>query len=218
MKYELVIFDLDGTILDTLGQLTVAFNHALELSGILPVTKEFMRTRIGNGARNLVRLSIADVEGADEEKISADYREYYNSHCTENTEPFDGIKELLAELKRNGIRTAVVTNKSDGAAKKLCEYNFPGLLDVVRGHEEGIPHKPDPTIVNDIIRMYGISCEKTVIVGDSEVDILTAVNSNVEHISVTWGYKDASFLIANGATDMASDVMELRQLLMGEKL
>ena len=217
MKYELVIFDLDGTILDTLGELMIAFNHALSKSGISPVTREIMRSRVGNGARNLVKKSIIDHPEADEEKILSDYREYYNLHCTENTDPYPGIPELFLDLKAHGIKIAVATNKSDAAARKLCEHCFPDTIDIVQGHVEGLPHKPDPAIINNMLKTFGISREKTLIVGDSDVDILTADNAKTDHISVGWGYKDKEVLIRNGADRIISSAQELKTIILGDR-
>ena len=216
MKYELVIFDLDGTILDTLGELTIAFNHALSKSGIEPVTRDKMRSRVGNGARNLVKKSIIDHPEADEEKILSDYRAYYNEHCTENTDPFPGISDLFSGLKEHGIKIAVATNKSHAAARKLCEHCFLDTIDIVQGHVEGLPHKPDPTIIRNIQKTLGISNEKTLIVGDSDVDIKTAENAKTDHISVGWGYKDKEVLIESGAEVIMSSAEELKKSILGE--
>lgn len=216
MKYDLVIFDLDGTILDTLGELTISFNHALSNSGIEPVTREIMRSRVGNGARNLVKKSIEAYPDADEDKILSDYREYYNEHCTENTDPFPGIPELFSSLKTHGIKIAVATNKSDTAARKLCEHCFPGVIDIVQGHVEGLPHKPDPTIIINMLKTLGINNEKTIIVGDSDVDIQTATNAKTDHISVGWGYKDKDALVENGAVKIVSSAEELKKEILGD--
>lgn len=216
MRYDLVIFDLDGTILDTLGELTISFNHALVRSGIEPVTKEVMRSRVGNGARNLVKKSIESHPEADEEKILSDYRAYYNEHCTENTNPFQGIPELFSALKAHGIKIAVATNKSDAAARKLCEHCFPGIIDMVQGHVEGLPHKPDPTIILNMLKTLGVDNKKTLIVGDSEVDIKTAENAKTDHISVVWGYKDKDVLIENKANRIVSSAGELERAILGE--
>ncbi|MBO7452960.1 MAG: HAD family hydrolase [Clostridiales bacterium] len=209
MRYQLVIFDLDGTILDTLGELTIAFNHALSLSGLDPIDKNTMRSRVGNGARVLVRRSIEGVENADEDKILSDYRDYYNSHCTENTLPYPGIPELFALLKKNNVKIAVVSNKSDAACRKLCEDKFPGLIDVVKGHREDSKHKPDPQLINEVLEELDIDRKKAVIVGDSDVDVLTGVNSGIDNIVVTWGYKSKDVLIENGAKVLVDSCDEL---------
>ena len=215
MKYKLVIFDLDGTILDTVHQLAVSFNEALKKSGFEPQNPELIKSRIGNGAMKLVLRSIEGLENADPDVIRRDYREYYNAHCIENTEEFAGITDLLKTLKDNGVMTAVVTNKSDAPARKLCETKFPGLIDVVKGHREGLPHKPDPVLVNEVLDEFGISAEESVMAGDSEVDIATANNAGMECISVTWGYKDRNYLIANGASVLVDDPMEIARIVMG---
>ena len=215
MKYKLVIFDLDGTILDTVHQLAVSFNEALKKSGFEPQDPELIKSRIGNGAMKLVLRSIEGLENADPDVIRSDYRDYYNAHCTENTEEFDGITDLLRTLKANGIRTAVVTNKSDAPARKLCDTKFPGLIDLVKGHRDGLPHKPDPVLVNEVLDELGICVEDSIIAGDSEVDIATAKNAGMECISVTWGYKDRRYLIDNGAIFLAEDPAEIARIVMG---
>lgn len=211
--YKLVIFDLDGTILDTLHQLTIAFNEALKRSGYKPRAEDYIRSRIGNGSRKLV-LSMEDLDGADPDVIGEDYRRYYNEHCTENTTEYDGMTDLFERLKRAEIRTAVVTNKSHDTALKLCDNKFPGLIDIVKGHRDGIAHKPDPFLVNEVLHELDLSPDEAVFVGDSEVDIRTASNSGMDCISVTWGYKSRDFLIDNGASVLADDVDELTDLII----
>ncbi len=214
MRYRLVIFDLDGTILDTVRQLAVSLNEALKRSGFDPVEEDLIRSRIGNGSLNLVLRSIEGLEGADPDIIRKDYRNYYNEHCTENTEEYEGMSELMARLKDNGIKIAVVTNKSEPAAVRLCDTKFPGLIDVVKGHRDGIAHKPDPCLVNEVLAELDEVRDDAVFVGDSEVDIATASNAGMDCISVTWGYKSREHLLANGASVLVDDIMELEDRIL----
>ena len=130
-------------------------------------------------------------------------------------EPYPGIKELFEDLRSQGVRVFVVTNKSDGPAKRLCEHNFPGLVDDVRGHLDGIPHKPDPTLVNAILEKFDLSPEDCCYVGDSDVDVKTGLNSGMTPVNVTWGYKSKEFLIETGSKIMADNIDELRCILEG---
>ena len=212
MRYRLVIFDLDGTILDTVRQLAVSLNEALKRSGFDPVEEDLIRSRIGNGSLNLVLRSIEGLEGADPDIIRKDYRNYYNEHCTENTEEYEGMSELMARLKDNGIKIAVVTNKSEPAAVRLCDTKFPGLIDVVKGHRDGIAHKPDPCLVNEVLAELDEVRDDAVFVGDSEVDVQTARNAGLPCISVLWGFRDHALLLENGAQIFAHTPAEMMKM------
>ena len=211
--YKLAIFDLDGTILYTLKQLNISFNIALGSVGLPGLDIDTFKGYVGNGARKLVERSAPDSDDDIREKILSDYRTYYNAHCTENTYPYDGIVDLMKTMRDQGMRIAVVTNKSDSTSKILMDHFFPELIDEVRGHREGVHHKPDPTLVNEVLTKLDISPEESVYIGDSDVDILTAVYSNMPCISVTWGYRSREFLIENGAKTMVDNCEELKSQL-----
>lgn len=213
--YKAVFFDLDGTILDTIDQLAVALNAARVASGFPEHDLDDVRSHVGNGVRRLVEWSVGEYGEETIEKVMNEYRSFYNAHCIENTEPYPGIKELMTDLKAEGVKVFVVTNKSDGPAKKLCEHNFPGLIDEVRGHVDGIPHKPDPTLVNEILKKFGLLPEDCCYIGDSDVDLRTGLNSGMTPINVTWGYKSKNFLIESGSKIMADNIDELRYILEG---
>lgn len=205
MKYDLVIFDLDGTILDTLEDLCDSVNYALDRLGFPKRTLVEVRNFLGNGIRKLVECALP--QGSDEkcvEEMLAIHREYYSVHCADKTKPYEGIKEMLGELKERGIKLAVLSNKPDYAVKILCEDYFPNVFDAAYGFREGIERKPSPEAVEGLLEELGVPREKAVYVGDSEVDVRTAKNAGLDMMIVEWGFRDREFLIANGAVNLVS--------------
>lgn len=193
-----VIFDLDGTLLDTLEDLYLSVNATLRAFNLPERTREEVRAFVGNGIPMLIRRALP--EAADDSTFNAAlefFTRYYGEHCTDNTGAYDKIPETLSELKSKGFLTGVVTNKIHSAACELCEKYFAGLVDVVQGQAQGFPTKPDPTATNYIVKKLG--ADRAVYIGDSEVDIQTAKNAGVPCISVSWGFKDRAFLKAHGA-------------------
>lgn len=215
-RYKLAIFDLDGTILYTIAQLANSLNEARVRSGLEPQDLDDIMAHVGRGVRNLVTWSVGTGEGPLFETVMDNYRSYYNEHCEDNTYIYDGLFELMVKLHEEGIKLAVVTNKSDAPAKKLCEHFYPGLFSEVRGHREGVPHKPDPALVDEVLEALGIDRKDAVYIGDSDTDIKTAENSGMDHICITWGYRTKEFLKESGAKVMADDAEELGRLLLME--
>lgn len=214
MKYKLAIFDLDGTVLDTLADLTAAVNHALAESGYRARTENEVRGFVGNGIRLLVRRSLPDNCNDEEaERTLAAFTSYYNANCAVLTSPYAGIPELLCSLRRNGVATALVSNKADKAVQTLCDRFFPYLFDTVRGEREGIRRKPFPDAVNEVMSSLGFEPKDSVYIGDSDVDIQTAANAGTDCISVTWGFRSREFLESNGAEKLVSSVRELEREL-----
>ena len=199
--YETVVFDLDGTLLDTLDDLHGAVNYALAAYGLPLRSKEEVRAFVGNGILKLIERSIGDTPCLDFNGVLTAFKEYYKAHCKDKTAPYEGVLPLLSELKARGIKTAVVSNKADFAVKLLAEEYFNGLLLAAVGENEsaGIRKKPAPDSLLSVMEQLGADAKTTVYVGDSEVDILTAQNAGVECLSVTWGFKDRNFLVENGA-------------------
>ena len=190
MKYGLVIFDLDGTLLDTLDDLAAAVNHALGLRGFPPRSRDEVRTFIGNGVTNLIRRAVP--QGTDEDTIRhalADFKDYYLSNVNVHTHPFEGILALLDGLKAAGIRAAVNSNKVDAATRALCAAQFGDRLDMALGEREGIPKKPAPDGVELILRELGIEKGRALYVGDGETDVMTAQNAGIDCAWVSWGYR-----------------------------
>ncbi|MBR6337246.1 MAG: HAD family hydrolase [Ruminococcus sp.] len=215
MKYNCVIFDLDGTILDTLDDLADAANAALASQGYPQRTRDEVRLFVGNGIRKLIERATPD--GVSEEDIVRTHEAftaYYSKHCKDKTKPYDGIPELVAELRENGIRTAVVSNKADYAVKALCEEYFGSLFDISVGEREGIRKKPAPDSVLEVMRALGADPGHTIYIGDSDVDVMTAKNSGIGCIGVSYGFRGREFLIEHGAEVIADTVSELRELLI----
>lgn len=210
MKYKFVIFDLDGTILDTLQDLYNSVNFALEKNCLPERSREEVRAFVGNGIRLLIERAVpenTDISVID--KVFCDFREHYAIHSADTTKPYDGIIELLARLRRSGIKTAVVSNKADFAVQKLVKLYFDGMFDFVTGEREGINKKPAPDAVFEAIKATEIPHEQTVYIGDSEVDIQTAKNASVDCITVDWGFRDRDCLFENGAKKTVSDMKAL---------
>ena len=212
MPYSTYIFDLDGTLLDTLGDLAASVNYAMSTHHLPEHSVDEVRMMVGNGVRKLMERAIPD--GAANpcfDETFATFRHHYMEHQLDTTRPYDGIIETLQELKRRGCRTAVVSNKFDAATKSLCNHFFSGLVDVAIGENEaaGIHKKPAPDTVFEAIRLLGVSREEAVYVGDSDVDIATAQASGIPCISVLWGFRNREFLIAHGATTLIGSPTEL---------
>lgn len=197
--YETVIFDLDGTLLDTLDDLTAATNAALSAFGYPLRTRDEVRAFVGNGIRKLVERALGEAASHTEEALAV-FKQYYAAHCADRTKAYPDIVLLLSELRRRGVSTAVVSNKADFAVKTLAKAYFGELLTEAIGENEGagIRRKPAPDSLLAVMRRLGARPETTVYVGDSDVDIATAKNANVDHISVTWGFRDRAFLEAHG--------------------
>ena len=216
MRYSAVLFDLDGTLLDTLDDLTDAVNFALKGQGLPLCTREEVRSFIGNGIVMLLARSTKQRAcEVNAERMLSDFKEYYSAHCQDKTRPYDGVMELLSALKAEGRKVGVVSNKVDFATKGLCKVCFGNLIDVAIGENEaaGVPRKPIPDGIFLAMRTLLAELKDTVYVGDSEVDIQTAKNAGIPCISVTWGFKDRDFLLENGATALATTVEELQKLL-----
>lgn len=210
MKYKLVIFDLDGTILDTLDDLTDSLNNCLAKSKLPLRTKTEVESFLGNGIRRLVQCGVPEGTKKDiTETVYHDFLQYYQAHCEDKTRPYDGILELLKLLRTNGFKTAVVSNKADAAVQKLCEKFFNGLFDVAIGERENVRKKPEPDSVNEVLKQLKVSCNDAVYIGDSEVDIQTAKNANMHCITVEWGFRKREFLLNNGAQDIVTCTKEL---------
>ena len=210
--YSTYIFDLDGTLLDTLGDLAASVNYALRSCGMAEHSIEEVRGFVGNGVRLLMERAVPD--GASnprfDEAFSA-FRQHYMAHSLDTTRPYDGIPEMLADLKAKGCRLAVVSNKFYAATQELCHHFFADTIDVAIGeHEaEGIRKKPAPDTVFEALRQLGVGKGNAVYVGDSDVDIQTARNSGLPCVSVLWGFRDRDFLIKNGAETFISAPLEL---------
>ena len=202
LKEHAVIFDLDGTLLNTLDDLTASVNAAMKAAGLKPHSREEVRQYVGNGVMKLIERCVPDgKENPQFKKAYGAFRIHYAAHCRDKTAPYDGIIQLLGRLRAQGVPVAVVSNKFDAAVKKLCDAYFAGLIPVVIGEKDGVRPKPAP---DTVLEAY---------VGDSEVDIETAKNAGTEQISVCWGFKSREFLEEHGAKRIVENADELYQLL-----
>lgn len=214
MGYEAVVFDLDGTLLDTLDDLTDATNAALEKVGLPRRSREEVRAFVGNGVVKLIERAVGERKELTENALAA-FKEYYAVHCADKTAPYAGILELLNVLREKGVRTAVLSNKPDFAVKSLAKSYFDGLFLSAAGENEaeGIRKKPAPDALFSVMKQLGVAAEKAVYVGDSEVDIQTAKNAGVDYICVTWGFRSKEFLTENGGKLFVEKPLEILQYI-----
>lgn len=215
MAYKLAIFDLDGTILDTIEDLADSVNHVLTEAGMPLRSLEEVRAFTGNGAFNLIKCSLP--EGCALETVNKTldaYKLYYNAHSEIKTRPYDGIIGMLTELRAGGCKIAVLSNKPDTPVQTLCKKYFGDIFDYTAGEKDGIARKPAPDGVDLILSELGIRREDSVFIGDSEVDIDTAKNAGVHCISVPWGFRDESVLIEHGADFIAHSAAELAEMIL----
>lgn len=223
-KCKAIIFDLDGTLLDTLQDLAEATNAALTMNGFPRRSIDEVRRFVGNGVANLIVRAMPGGSETDtvemirddntralHAKVLKDFKTYYNEHCEDHTSPYDGVIDMLRRVKNNGIKTAVVSNKSDFAVQKLCKDTFGDLIDVARGENEaaGISKKPAPDMVYAALRELGIEAKDAVYIGDSDVDILTAKAAGMPCISACWGFRSREFLLEHGAKTLIDDPGEV---------
>lgn len=213
-KYETIIFDLDGTLLYTLEDLTLSVNHAL--AGFTDVRRslEEVRTFVGNGVR---KLMIRSLPGGEEnpcfEEAFAEFCRHYTEHCRDHTRPYSGIPELVQELARYGKKLGIVSNKPDREVKEMNEAYFGGIFGAALGEREGVRRKPAPDSLNEAMKELDSDPAHTLYVGDSEVDILTAANAGVDCLSVTWGFRTQEHLREAGATRFIHEPGELLVVL-----
>ena len=217
MNKRLAIFDLDGTLLDTVADLANATNQALAKCGYPTHPTEAYYHFVGNGINKLFARALPQEECTEENmlRIREHFIPYYNEHNADDSRPYPGIVALLSELQAHGVQLAVASNKYQQATAKLVSHFFPHIPFVaVYGQREGVAIKPDPTIVNDILSLTGISRADTIYIGDSGVDMLTAHNAAVESIGVTWGFRDEEELSAHGANHIVHHAEEIAGLIL----
>ena len=213
---QTAIFDLDGTLLDTLQDLADSANYALAQSGFPQRTLDEVRAFVGNGVGMLIHRAVpAGTDPQAEADCLACFRAHYLTNMSHKTAPYPGILPMLDRLRGAGVRLAVVSNKFDGAVKGLCRTYFGDRLDAAIGESEGVARKPAPDTVFKALADLGLPREGAVYVGDSDVDILTARNAGIPCLSVSWGFRDCSFLLAHGAQHIVDSPEELTAALLG---
>lgn len=216
MKKEIVIFDLDGTLLNTLDDLADSTNYALSYFHFPQRTKEEVRNFVGNGVAKLIERAIPGGRDNPEFLNCLEvFKQNYSVNMYNKTAPYDGISEMLLNLRQEGYKIAVVSNKFDAAVKELCQKYFGDLIDLAIGENEaeGIKKKPAPDTVLEVLKSFRIDSQNAVYVGDSEVDIMTGQNSGMPCISVTWGFKNREFLINHGAEFLVDSPDEIIKYL-----
>ena len=209
------IWDLDGTLLDTLQDLSDGVNHALEKYSLPTKTLEQIRSYVGNGAKRLIALCLPNgEEDKDFERVFTEFQSFYRENCRIKTKPYDGICQLLKKLKDLGYKQCIVSNKPDAATKKLAEDYFSGLVDDALGEKPPIPRKPAKDMVELALKKLDADKETAVYIGDSEVDVLTAKNADLPCISVSWGFRSKKELLENGAKTVCDTIPELEEVLL----
>lgn len=216
MKKEIdtIIFDLDGTLLNTLDDLHACFNEAISKFGYPTRSLEEIRSFVGNGIKKAIKRALpCKVEEAELNNIVNYFREYYKAHMLEFTKPYEGIIELLEELRAKNYKIGVVSNKYDVAVKELCQNYFKDLIMVAVGESDGVRKKPETDGVLKAVKELNSDLEKIIYVGDSDVDIMTAQNVGVECISVLWGFRDEKFLRQHGGKFFAKKPKDIINII-----
>lgn len=227
MKYELIIFDMDGTILNTIEDLTDCANHFCAQYGFKTHTYDEFKFFVGNGIPKMIQRALPkDIAPELYEKILSDYLEYYPKHSAEKTRAYDGIIECIKNLKKAGLTIAVNTNKIESAAIDLCNDYFPNLFDIISGSRKGVPPKPAPDGIFEILEKFGINRKEYInsgkkipacYIGDSDVDLQTGINSGLDFIGVDWGFRGKDFLFQHGAQKVLETAQELSEYILGKK-
>ena len=213
MKYSLVIFDMDGTILNTLEDLTDASNLINQKYGFPQNTVEQFKFFVGNGIPKMIQRSLpANVDENTYKKLLEEYIEYYGKHCAIKTAPYKGVVDCIKQLRAAGIKIAVNTNKVESAAVDLCNQYFPGCFDIISGSRPGVPPKPAPDGIFEILEKAGT--KNACYIGDSDVDLQTGINSGLDFIGVDWGFRGRDFLVEHGAKTVVMDTKELLKILI----
>ncbi len=214
MHYETIIFDLDGTLLNTLDDLTNAVNYALKIHDFPLHTLEDIRNFIGNGTRMLIKRSLPhDVNNELYEVVYKDFLDYYTKHSFDYTRPYNNIVCLLTKLKTLGYKIAIISNKNDNVTNAMQKKYFPNLIDIAIGTKNFSKVKPNPESTLQVIKTLKSTKQKSIFVGDSEVDIQTAKNAGISCISVSWGFRSKTFLLDHNAEIIIDNPLELLNLI-----
>lgn len=216
MGYKAVIFDLDGTLLDTLEDIADRVNEVLEDNGFPKRTYDEIQSFVGNGGRKLVERSLPD--GLSKDKVD-EIVNLYNEHCRKiyrvKTQPYDGIVDMLRSLKKNGIKTGVASNKGNQNVNRLCDDFFEGLIDFAIGSGLGFEPKPNPEMVYECAKQLGVPIKECVFVGDSESDVRVSKNTGIKCIGVLWGFRDRDVLEREGADYIVNSAEEILNIAQG---
>lgn len=216
MAYKVILWDMDGTTLDTLTDLRNAVNHTLRLYSMPEISAEKTAHSLGNGAAHLIECAVPEGTAREvTEKILPEYKAYYDAHCLEETRPYPGILPLMEELRAAGCRQAIISNKPETAVKELAEHFFSGVLDLAIGEKPSVRRKPAPDMVLEGMRLLNAAPEECVYIGDTEVDIATAKNAGLDCLEVAWGFRSVEEILAADGERIAADTEELKQMILG---
>ncbi len=214
MRYKIAIFDMDGTILNTIDDLADSTNHILKEYNMPTHTVDEIKSFVGNGIHKLIERAV-EKGTSDEviEEVFNSFNAYYKDHCAIKTRAYDGIEKLICELKKEGVITAVVSNKADYGVQSLCKQYFDGLFDFAVGDKAGQRRKPYPDSVYAVLDKFKIEKKDAVYIGDSEVDVATAKNAGIDLFAVSWGFRTKDVLINEGASYIVDSPKELLKLM-----
>lgn len=207
-----VVFDLDGTLLNTLEDLCNACNYALEKEGHLPTNLFDTRKNIGHGIRNYI-LKSSNMDEVNIDSMMEHFKEFYTVHCNDNTKPYDGINNILYKLKKDGYKLGCISNKSSYALHIICAKQFPKIFDLVIGYGDGYKRKPDPEVIYEASKKLDVALDEFLYIGDSDVDVLTVKNSSCRGLFVSYGYRDRSVLEDMGATPIVDHPLDIYELI-----
>ena len=210
---DTIIFDLDGTLLNTLDDILDGVNHALYKFNLPSITDNECKSFIGNGPKMLIKRSVKDRIDLLED-VYNEYLIYYDTHNDIKTSPYPGVMDMLECLHKKGYKLAIVSNKQDSAVKLMADRYFKSMFDFVIGSKESLGKKPQPDMVFEAIKQLNTNLERSYYIGDSDVDIKTASNSNIDSIMVSWGFRDKKTLLDNGATLIVDTTNELMDIIM----
>lgn len=218
MQVKAIVFDLDGTLLDTLDDLWLSVNYTMDKFGFPHRDRREVRGFLGSGVRVLVEKSLPEDKKDMTDECLSVFKAYYDVHKDDNTRPYDGVIDMLKAVRAAGLKSAIVSNKYDAAVQQLKNVTFNGLVDFAVGEGNGINTKPAPDGVLLALKNLGVSKDEAVYVGDSEVDLKTAENSGLKCVAVTWGFRDRDFLIECGAKNVIDATCELLPLIQKGEL
>lgn len=214
MKYDAVLFDLDGTVIDSLQDITDAVNHTMEHFGLPAYSPQFLRPRLGWGVGTLMRSLLPRLSEEELAEILAFYRPYYARHAADKSRPFPDILPTLELLKTRGLALAIISNKPDSAVQPLAERYFSGLMSLSVGELEGIRRKPEPDMLRSAAASLDVDIRRCLYVGDTEVDIQTARNTGIDCLCVTWGFRNREELLRAGAVHIVNSPREMADFVL----
>ena len=212
--YAAILFDMDGTVLDTLEELTHSLNHVFSSHGLAALPSQTVRSCLGYGYAGLIERAAPALPGSMKARLADEFKQYYSAHCQGHTHPYDGILPLLADLRRSGYKMAIVSNKGQGAVSELHDEFFSGLVDFSLGESPQYRRKPAPDMIYHALSRLGCAPAEAVYIGDSEVDKATADNAGLTSVLVTWGFRDRPFLEDLHPDYLVSSREELRDLFI----